>query len=738
MDEGLLAIAQREIAAHPAVLASEVVRTDKTVSIAFEIDLDFPSRWAAEGVSPTGLAPVEMVRLDFTEHYPFEAPTPSFRNTIGRKFPHVQPYLTHDERPVPCLTEMDANEYLALYGLYMFVDQFVTWLKRAAGGELIDPAQGWEPMRRDSLPLSLLHDETAVRALPFATSGGYKVEGCVYNLMTDKDGSYSRGYLAIRPRENIGDTHRSPDADGEWSSGTSYTFVVWARDEAGAVAIQAEYEPDNVHDFAGLKALAKRLNVYGQLTSCLQLIANSKDKAGAEALPVVIVFVVRRPYNLIGRETDLEIIPFLTRMSFNKTHPVDQAERVYGLCPRAQISKSLMKRLSGTPDGEPNWIALGAGSLGSKIALHLSRAGLPPAGIMDSATIRPHNAARHALYPNPNLNELGWSGYKVYLLARAVQDLGGKQVCAWPFSIVGSKELLDSVPGVWGRTVLMNTTASPVAREWLSTYAADGLRISDCELFGRGKLAVMRTESWSRNPNSSELASIFYADALDDQDIAHVLFSKNTEAISVGQGCGSDTMVATDADISLHAAALASQTSRLLLQDDAAEPPAEIRTWLQADGGLRAAYRVIDAGQRIPLSDGWVASVSADVDRQIRSEAARWSGVETGGVLIGRASLPTRSIHVVKLLPAPRDSVRRADFFELGIDGLSEAINDIEQRSDRALYCVGTWHTHLGLSSPSQKDRSTSRRLIAGSADPQVVLILGRDGYSGLFDPHNK
>ena len=72
----------------------------------------------------------------------------------------------------------------------------------------------------------------------------------------------------------------------------------------------------------------------------------------------------------------------------------------------------------GEPTSErPDWTLVGAGSLGSKLALHLARAGNGPDVILDKSHMTPHNAARHALIPTADAMQIRWVDAKARTLS---------------------------------------------------------------------------------------------------------------------------------------------------------------------------------------------------------------------------------------------------------------------------------------------------------------------------------
>ena len=66
---------------------------------------------------------------------------------------------------------------------------------------------------------------------------------------------------------------------------------------------------------------------------------------------------------------------------------------------RMHCLPELLARTSGIPAATTSQplVILGCGSVGSKIAMHLGRAGFGSMAFVDNESMSPHNAARHAL-----------------------------------------------------------------------------------------------------------------------------------------------------------------------------------------------------------------------------------------------------------------------------------------------------------------------------------------------------
>ena len=88
---------------------------------------------------------------------------------------------------------------------------------------------------------------------------------------------------------------------------------------------------------------------------------------------------------------------------------------------------------------------------------------------------------------------------------------------------------------------------------------------------------------------------------------------------------------------------------------------------------------------------------------------------------------------VVDVLSAPEDSVRDRTKFVLGTRGLRRRVSSYVKCAGGALYCVGTWHSHMALSGPSRIDEATAKELSLDEQSPSVLLIHTPGGFRGLL-----
>lgn len=728
LDKAAVILTVHEILSHPAVKdAVGPVFKDGMATLEFKLDLDFGARWLAQGASPTGVLPQEPVRLDFRPSFPRTAPRPSLRADFGRNYPHLQPYVTADGRPVPCLVDGSLGEFFAAQGAWRLVEQFRLWLRNAADGSLIDPAQGWEPMRRDRLVDQLVCDVDRLRAV-VTPAGGQKAFALGFHWLPprgDKAGTFL-GQTGEAISNKFGFSFwKKIEREEDVVRGAGPAFIIWAgRDPAiGGPAICDQYAPDTVTDLTSLKALAATLKMGDGLRAVLTQVL---DHAGDLIAPVPIILAVRRPYPLKDSHSNIELCAYLLPAQDTKLGLGNP--KVTPLSLHEEVTPALLQRLTDAPAGLP-WALLGCGSLGSKIALHRARDGAAPTICVDDGAFLPHNAARHGLYPRSSAG-YGMLGAKATLLGETIAGLGQATRALYG----DQRELVTAIEAdadapAW----LLNTTASTVARDDLASGFAPAMpRVVEACLFDQGALGYFAVEGAGHNPDGVELMGELYVAARRDPMIGRHLFPKQGQlaTINIGQGCGSLTMRVSDAKISSLAGVMAQTLS------DLSPEMVEGRIDLLVRDGLAQIHQrlAITPWRRVPIEglEGWMLSISPQALTKIEAEVAQYRKVETGGVLVGFHSMVARRIYVADVHAAPSDSVRRPHEFTLGVEGLAEARQSLAQETRGALTFAGTWHSHLGQATPSGLDRRSAALVGAGEPQPKAFLIYGTDGLRAI------
>ncbi|TCF97866.1 hypothetical protein BZM26_28980 [Paraburkholderia strydomiana] len=350
--------------------------------------------------------------------------------------------------------------------------------------------------------------------------------------------------------------------------------------------------------------------------------------------------------------------------------------------------------------------------------------------LVDEKNLVSHNVARHALFPE----DAGLLRGKAERLADIVRSFATKR----PKTFLGDVRDLDFSHAKYRdffngeQRVVVNTTGSPSVRAFLSSQTFQA-RVMESALLNHGTAAFMTLEGAGRNPSTLDLIHHAYerlrpAGVLREQD------EEKDNVLEIGVGCHSVTIPMSDARVSLVAAGAG---QKLLELRENGLPDAGVAavstvgadgmsiSWTHDSVGLTHLARVYD-------DDTWSVRVLDVAHQKILADVALYQQVETGGLIVGRVSPLTRQIFITDVLPAAPDSTRSAARFVLGTEGTEAAIREYEALGGQTLSCLGTWHSHLSVSGPSQMDRDTAKLLDGKLRNAAVLLIRHPAGYAAL------
>ncbi|WP_242560033.1 MULTISPECIES: ThiF family adenylyltransferase [Pandoraea] len=733
----------RSIGANDAVSSVEYsVRENGEVVVSALIDTDLPSTWRAQGQSPSGVRPVEEVQFQFWPDYPQSAPRITLRSDFNSSLAHT---LMHakGERVPPCVAFGGFSELLFQGGMAWVVSQTVLWLQNAANAALAESSLGWEPTRREGIADIVRIDIAPIVAdkPQWGTPTAYSVFGA---WAKEGDGSWFSQAERLNGLPELKQLKKMYDHCEELPNntlrGSAPFFVCWPSvDKDGVMAVNDMFLPDTVKTFADLQIRAAELGCdvsLGYVISNLQSVL--KKARGLLAHPAFIVLPVRRPTNVVGYTTDIEFLAYRLNM------PVSGHVDDWSTLPVAQTylatpaSKELLRRLSSIPEKDSNlsFGFVGCGSLGSKIAVHMARAGVTPALLADKDTFSPHNLARHVVFPQ----DIKTTKKKSAVLAALLDgfpETGRPVICTQDFTGINLNH------GAYRRVltnenaVLVNTTAAPAIRYFLE-HAPFSPRVLEACCMNLGSIGVMTLEGAGRNPSTEDMMVAAYEE-LRGKGLLKSPASMAKANIGVGMGCNSVTVPMSDARISLIAAGVGQFGLSLHssgLSDEGLVAVAQV-----SDDGMSVAWERKSMGptQVVQVVDepGWTVRVLDTAHQKITADVARHTSVETGGVIVGRVSQVSREITITDVLDAPPDSKRLAGLFVLGTEGLTLRLKDYNEHGAGVLWCLGTWHSHLAPMGPSRVDVASANQLKGTTAGAVVLLIHRPDGYSALVRSSN-
>ncbi len=412
--------ARKIIQFHPSVNGKVGVPRSQTnggFEINFEMSVSLPSRSNKRGITETGVKSREPVILCFPTAYPFQAPAILLRPDFNRSLPHLNPVLGSNEKSyiVPCVYDGPLDDLLHQEGdgLSEILNQLSEWFAKAAIDDLIDPRQGWEPIRRDDTFGWVVHDLMGLRALVQDKKGALIFQCRFWELKERKEQLYFVGGIDHRKQRGITPLLIKNSFFADKSllrpSYVSLTIFAWANSEA----IVDRYLPESIYSLEQLYARAKEYGCYEPLRNVFISLCWAIKEASLDmpVFPIFIILCVRRPCDLIGDDSPLELIPYVVECHVEdaKLPFAESAIRirkdspVFPLGHRHALTSNLLRRMSGGTDTMKDGpiVHIGCGSVGSKIAMHLARSGHGPFKLIDKAAFSPNNVAPADSEPCP-------------------------------------------------------------------------------------------------------------------------------------------------------------------------------------------------------------------------------------------------------------------------------------------------------------------------------------------------
>lgn len=716
------------------------------VDIEVDVAVELPGRAREARVSATGVRAVETCVLRFNGAWPISAPRVLLRQDFPLDQPHINPH-TPGTLVSPCLFDGSLDELLHRFGLDGIVDQLIDWLHRAAGGTLIDAAQGWEPMRRDSCPSTVVF--SAERLIAATNPGSIVVIESQYFTTRTLRGIHATLNPALTANPALlFDQENLKGAEDDFAHGSAAAFV------ARASRVGDKYRPDAVHDYPSLLAFADAFGIDAKALqsaiddyfrrSILSPRPHQDARAWSHGLYAIVVLLIERPMALIGAAgRTVEVIPYVIRFDIALQTPLVQAASVQPSSHAHALSPELLARTSGLSLDRISipLTLIGCGSLGSKIAMHLGRAGLGGVTFVDSEMLAPHNIARHALVPRDG-RAVGLQ-YKADLLKDAFKQLSHGNCRSFRSDAVEMlldpdlfKAIIPKGPSlIVDATASLKVLAASVVPNELDRIPARLLRTS---LYGQGRCGVALLESQGRSCRVDDLTAYLFELCRSNPQLLAQMAGDSTELtrVFVGDNCRSLTAKMSDARLSRAATLIALQLERWVtrLPDDAhvgigvADFDNIGMTWSCHRLGATTVVSVKEEG-------GWQVRVLKPVVDAIQRDVERWSPKETGGAVIGRTDYTNRTIAIAGLVEAPPDSIREKTRFILGTDGLMQSLRRAHADSLGYLSFIGTWHSHPAGGPHSGIDRRTLAKIAeCGDGMPVVSLIWTPKGYACAVD----
>lgn len=396
--------------------------------------------------------------------------------------------------------------------------------------------------------------------------------------------------------------------------------------------------------------------------------------------------------------------------------------------PTPRLSLSDGAYCSGLEPKPLEYVAVGAGALGSQVLSNLVRMGQGKWTVVDKDIFLPHNATRHSLTSQT-------SGYPKAKATAFHLNAIYEEPSATPI-VADACDLEDEVLlGKYENAIaILDLAASiSVSRTLAIDVSAKGRRVSSF-LSPSGRDSVFLAESVDRLIRLDLLEMEYYRAIVQDRRLdGHLKIFGNQYRYS--NSCRDVSVRLPQDSVALHAAVAARQF-RSLSTDFVAKV-------FRTDDSLMTTCIEVDVSPyRQVVVNGWTLHVSERLIRSMVQARVSMLPRETGGVLLGSIDLARKLIYVVDSVSAPPDSQYSETSYLRGCEGLVESLEIIRLQTGGQLEYVGEWHSHPGASTrPSKHDGQlfawlVQHRLMDGI--PALMAIVGEDSSRWLVKQFSK
>ncbi len=663
------------------------------LAIPIEVNVELPSLGNYKEINIRGVEPV--VFVFHIKEYPFSAPI-VFTDRLDfpkDRLSHL--YIAVNGRPPAfCYVRGSTDEWYANKRIEDLVVRISNWLRDAATGNLTENGEQFDPLRLEGYSGIIIYDYDAF--VKVITDDNSKKPAFALFERSKIKGQSVFKFVKHITFENISETitmvmeEKNKSADDTTRIDYHYAYILWNFEEE----VSDEYCVNLPRNWESFKEFSRLYKIDFNVLE--KVIAQCNSINTFVHFPVIIG--IKRPKTLIGYSSNIEFVNFRFWL---KNEDIKEEKIVNNisidiLSHNQPLSRKQAGQLSNYDiDTKVRPVIFGCGALGSKVIMHLARAGQTSLTLIDPDHISPHNLVRHALFAEDEGEN------KATVLATRIKTMYPHQttgICSLPqLSTIDNEDFF-----ALHKWIIDFTASEAFFNELTSSNSISGQNVVSASISDFGDLGVLYKEGEGRNPRIDDLQVYLYSLSVHNRKIHNWLKremqtvnSYNT-MVRVGVGCNSETTILSDDKISTH-----SSYFSVILKREMMNPSKNGKIYLihiedNKDYKIKTNSIIVKPFDVFNASNDstWMIRIKNGVLRKMKNETVESGKNETGGVLIGVCNYKTKTIHVVESITPPSDSIASPFYFIRGHKGLPEEIKCFEKCSGQQLGYIGEWHSH--------------------------------------------
>ncbi len=723
---------------------------DHYIGIVTDVDVDLPSRGPIHDVDIRPVEPV--IVLLHRKSYPQKAPLVySDRKDFPSKgLPHLNP-TSQTNLASLCLHRGSLDDWFAEHTLSDLVDRARAWLRDAASNRLIRENDRFEGTRlSEPSGIAVYRPIDLVETIERSWAETHRRSGWRFVLVTLLRNASATKFLGDRLSYEINFVLPNRPTGALVTVFQKYNQLVGAQPTEDkllvGLLVWGTGEPLSEY-FAGLPSTYGELRAFcTRLSIDLDAAIHDYRDADAQLLGgVPIVIAVLRPQPLIGASSPVELLNFSVLASHEY-----QAEDgtwkdhapVFALGHRTPLTVAFAREMSREwPEAPSSLTLIGCGAVGSKLSLHLARAGHVDQTLIDPAELSPHHLVRHGLPPQA-VGQNKAEALAEQILSMYRLDQANVHLRALPASIF---DLIEDREKLAATSFVIDATASTaVLSAMVEADLPPVARYLRCEITDEGRFGLLFWEGPARNPRVDDLQAFLFNFGRLSAPVSRWLQAHRRsqqaeraaalEEIGIGMSCSSTTLRLADDTISYHTSVF---SAAVKLRDSWARKACGkiLLSQFATDGELDASTQTIAVPPVEVMaaegSPGWQVRVHAAATRRIRFWMRAAGRKETGGLLLGYVHRKRRTIYVTDALPPSPDSEGTPYAFKRGVKDYPRVLDEVSTYTGDLIGYVGEWHTHpRGRPALSDTDRRAIddiRRHLETAGLPTHIMIFAQD-----------
>lgn len=711
----------------------------KLLLVTLELTISLPTKRRKMKVQIKEFEPIAIIiRID---EFPYTAP---FIFSHREDFPSSSiPHLTLWWNAVAniCLHRGNYDDWFLEHSTYEFISRIRSWFKDAACNKLIRPGDDFEPMLIQSDVCKLIYSYDKIVNLieqywnNQKGKGGYafflfkvNISGDNMPLITNENKEYAFQLIDIYSKSNFDKVIKEYKKMTSFKNNNYHIGIIAWPNKNNLYDEYINYLPNSLKE---LLEICTSLNI--NFNTPLNVLKNNVNLRAS-----ALILAIRRPTNLIGHSSNLELLNFgfvFQKIKKLKVETLNLNAYAFAIKQFEPMTKELAAYISNVELSllEQKILTIGAGALGSKVLFHLVRNGFNNITIVDNDTLSPHNLVRHALTAESigknkateirnTLNQMFLSDNKRNFNAST-----------FSFFKFAKNENLDNYD------ILLDFSASRSVSHFLSDYQSSlPKKIFRGELAYEGKLGFLLFEGINRSPSIEEMQVLLYRTAITNEEVSNWLIDFKTlkdrngdaelEDIIIGLGCNTSTMKLSDEIVSYHATLFSNY-----IKNNIKVPNRNgklLISYFNEDDYKNNYCNIIEIDSFIQVespNQDWIVKISHQLYQNILNKLQEACPRETGGILLGTINYNKKIIYAIDTY-TPEDSKFGLASFYKGSKGTREYLEDIIYKTGEMIIYVGDWHTHpngsLSMSRTDETALSLQKEEVDDIKLPAHIMIF--------------